>query len=150
MKTSSRFAVAVHILTLAMLARSEAGEELVTSERMADSVDTNPVVIRRILGSLRKAGLVVSQPGPHGGWRLARPPEQMTLLDVYRALEDEPIFALHHHPPSPSCIVGRHMPSVLGNVFREAESAMERKLAEFTVAEVIDEVVAKLAACRRL
>ena len=150
MKTSSRFAVAIHIMTLAMLARSETKGDLVTSERMADSVNTNPVVIRRILGALRNAGLVVSQPGPHGGWRLARPPEQMTLLDVYRAVEDEPLFGMHHNPPSPSCVVGRHMGSVLGNVFREAETAMERKLAEVTVAEVIDEVVDRFAACRRL
>ena len=150
MKSSSRFAVAVHILTLAMLARSEAEGGLVTSARMADSVNTNPVVVRRILGALRNAGLVTSQPGPHGGWRLARPPEQMTLLDVYRALEEDPIFALHHNPPSPPCVVGRHMGSVLGAVFREAESAMERTLAEVTVAEVIDEVVEKFAACRRL
>lgn len=150
MKSSSRFAVAVHILTLAMLARSEAEGGLVTSARMADSVNSNPVVVRRILGALRNAGLVTSQPGPHGGWRLARSPEQMTLLDVYRALEDEPIFALHHNPPSPSCLVGRHMPSVLATVFRDAEAAMAAKLAAVTVAEVIDEVVAKLAACRRL
>lgn len=150
MKTSSRFAVAIHVLTLAMLARSETDGELVTSERMADSVNTNPVVIRRILGALRDAGLVASQPGPHGGWRLARPPERMTLLDVYRAVEDEPLFGMHHNPPSQSCVVGRHMGSVLSNVFREAEAAMERKLAEVTVAEVIDEVVDRFAACRRL
>lgn len=147
MKTSSRFAVAVHILTLAMLARGDAEDGCVTSERMARSVCTHPVVIRRILGSLRQAGLVTSQPGPGGGWRLTRSPERITLLEVYRAVETEPLFAMHHNPPNAACMVGRQMPHALEHVFREAEAAMEQKLAEVTMAEVVDDVVAGFHGC---
>lgn len=143
---SSRFAVAVHVLTLALVARHELAGEALTSERMAASVATNPVVIRRILGALREAGLVTSQPGPGGGWRLAPGREGVTLLDVYRAVDGGRIFSLPHRPPSEACPVGRQMGQALENVFREAEAAMEGRLAEVTMAEVVATV---LDACDR-
>ena len=139
--TSSRFAVAVHLMALAMLAQAEAEGELLTSERMAESVCTNPVVVRRILGALRNAGLVASQPGPGGGWRLTRAPERITLRDVYRAVDPEPLLALPHQPASASCPVGRHMRQTLEGVFHAAAEAMERKLAEVTVADVLATVL---------
>lgn len=142
MQTSSRFAVAIHVLALNLLAEAEAG--WMTSEQMAASVNTNPVVVRRILGSLRRAGLVESQPGPGGGWRLLRRPEQMTLLEVYRAVDGDRGLPRHHRPPNPDCVFGRHMERALDGFFREAEAAMERKLAEFTVAEVVQAI---LGAC---
>ena len=134
MITNSRFAVAIHVLALSLLAQAEDG--WMTSEQMGKSVNTHPVVIRRILGSLRRAGLVESHPGPGGGWRLVRQPDQMTLLEVYRAVEGERGLPRHHHPPNSNCVVGRHMEQALDRFFREAEAAMERKLAEVTVAEV--------------
>jgi Rrf2 family protein len=144
MKTSSRFAVAVHLLTLVALACDEAEGDCLSSERMAESVGTNPVVVRRVLGFLREAGLVESHSGPGGGWRLTRPPETMTLLDVYRALEDEPILATRQAPPHSGCPVGPQLRGVLAPVFRAAEAALERELAEVTVEEVL---AAVLAAC---
>lgn len=133
MNVCSRFAVAVH--TLALLALAE--EQPVTSEFVADSVNTNPVVIRRILGALREAGLVTSQPGAGGGWKLTRRPETITLLDVYQAVEEKPLFALHHRPPNQNCRVGRNIQSALTAFFGEAETAMEQGLARRTVAEVL-------------
>lgn len=141
MHSSSRFAVAVHILTLAQVACGESVGELVTSDRMAESVNTNPVVIRRIMGSLREAGLVVSQPGPGGGWRLARTPEQITLLDIFRAVEGEPRLAFPVRPPSDDCPIGSNMQRVLERHFHEAESAMEARLREVTMADVLSEVL---------
>ena len=138
---SSRFAVAIHIMTLAQIVCGEHVGELVTSERMADSVNTNPVVIRRIMGSLREAGLVVSQPGPGGGWRLARSPEQITLLDIYRAVEREPRLAFPIRPPSDDCPIGSNMQRVLERHFHDAELAMEATLRQVTMADVFTEVL---------
>src|SRR5437667_14393 len=96
---SSRFAVAIHVLTL--LASRDGP---LTSEYIAGSVNTNAVVIRRLMKALRGAKLVVSQGGPGGGWRLARAPEAMSLRDVYRAVEDPPLF--RQHDPSSLCPIG--------------------------------------------
>ena len=142
MQHNSRFAVAIHVLALARVARGDATGLPVTSEQMAESVNTNPVVIRRILGSLRNAGLVASQPGPGGGWRLTRPPAEISLRDVYRAVEEEPLFALPRREPNAECMVGKGLPRVLETCFREAEAALEARLEQVTVADVIESVIA--------
>lgn len=141
MQHNSRFAVAIHVLALARVARGDATGLPVTSEQMAESVNTNPVVIRRILGSLREAGLVASQPGPGGGWRLTRPPAEITLRDVYRAVACEPLFALPRREPNAECAVGKSLPRVLEICFREAEAALEARLAQVTVSDVIASVM---------
>lgn len=136
MNTSSRFAVAIHILTLLTQHRPEP----VTSEYMAGSVNTNPVVIRRMLGALRQARLVTSQGGNGGGWRLAGEPAAITLRDVYRAIEDEALFPLHHRPPNPHCPVGRHIQHALSGHFAAAARALEDELGRTTLADVLREV----------
>lgn len=136
MNTSSRFAVAIHILTLLTLNR----EEPVTSEFIAGSVNTNPVVIRRMLGALRTARLVTSQGGYGGGWRLVGDSEAITLRDVYRAVEDEALFPLHHRTPNPECPVGRYIQHALSKHFAAATQALEEELARTTVADVLREV----------
>jgi Rrf2 family protein len=134
---SSRFAVAVHVLSL--LALEESGEP-VTSDYVAGSVKTNPVVVRRILGLLRRAGLVRIQPGPRGGARLARPASKILLADVYHAVEDGQLLSLHRNAPNPRCPVGRHIGSVLGRVFGEAEAALEATLRRRTLGDVVGSV----------
>src|SRR5437762_11026773 len=109
MSTNSRFAVAVHVLTL--MAWSD--EESLKSDQIAVSVNTNPVVIRRMLCELAEDKLVVSQTGSTGGSRLAREPEQITLLDVYRAVECAGGFSLHPKSPSHRCPVGASISAVL-------------------------------------
>lgn len=139
---NSRFTVAVHLLTLLAGARERCPGVSLTSEMASESVNTNPVVVRRILGTLRKAGMVSSQPGPNGGWFLEREPEQITLRAVYRAVQDEALFSMHHRPPSSTCMVGRNIQQALNGFFREAEEAMEAKLAQKTIADVVQSVVA--------
>ncbi|HYW09899.1 MAG TPA: Rrf2 family transcriptional regulator [Longimicrobium sp.] len=129
---SSRVAVAVHVL--AYLAWRSDGPS--TSERIAESVNTHPVVVRRIVGALRKAGMVSVQPGVGGGASLARLPGQITLLDVYRAVEDGDLFSLPAQTPSQACNVGANIRDVLQRVFCGAHSAMEKVLAGVTVEEV--------------
>ncbi len=143
---SSRVAVAVHVL--AYLAwRSD---EPSTSERIAASVNTNPVVVRRIVGALRNAGMVSVQPGVGGGAVLARNPDEITLLEVYRAVEEgSELFSLHAQPPSRECNVGANIVEVLQGVFVRAHSAMEEVLAGVTVAQIGREVMgrARAAGC---
>src|SRR5437763_13957245 len=109
---SSRFAVAVHALTLL---GSEDGP--LTSEFIAGSVNTNPVVIRRVLAALRTAKLVASKGGASGGWRLTRAPSAITLRDVYRAVEGPSLFALPEQPPNPACPVGSTIQAALTREF---------------------------------
>ena len=136
MSTSSRFTVAVHVLTL--MAWSD--DEPLKSEHIAGSVNTNPVVIRRMLCELAKAKLVISQTGSAGGSRLARKPEQITLFDVYRTVESAGVFSLHHQQPNRRCQVGASIGPVLEDVRREIDRAIEQVLAGIT----IDDVVAQL------
>jgi Rrf2 family protein len=133
MPASSRFAVAVHIL--ALMAQTE--DEPIKSEKMASSVNTNPVVIRRILCALADAKLVTSQTGANGGSRLARKSGQITLLDVYHAIEGGGVFALHRHPPSRRCVVSSNIRTVLGSVLEEANLEVERVLAKTTIEQVL-------------
>jgi Rrf2 family protein len=133
MSTNSRFAVAVHVLTL--MAWSD--DEPLKSEQVAESVNTNPVVIRRMLCELAEAGLVVSQTGSLGGSRLAHEPTETTLLDVYQALECRGVFSLHRQPPSRECPVGVNIETVLGEVLQEVDSAVEQVLAKITISDVV-------------
>jgi Rrf2 family protein len=131
--SNSQFAIAIHILTL--LAQGD--DEPVTSQRIAGSVNTNPVFIRRILGLLSRTGLVTSQPGVGGGWRLLRDPASITLLEVYRAIDEDPLLSMHHSQPNPECLIGRNIQRTLTIYFGEAERAFEQVLAGQTIAQVL-------------
>ncbi|MFI2370757.1 Rrf2 family transcriptional regulator [Streptomyces sp. NPDC018833] len=141
MSTSSRMTVATHALTWMAWVCPKRPDGIVTSEQIAASVNTNPVVIRRTLGSLRDAGLVESQRGQGAGWRLARAPESITLRDVYLAVERDPLIALHAASPNQQCPVGRGIPPVLREVYDRAEESMKAELATVTVADVARETV---------
>jgi DNA-binding IscR family transcriptional regulator len=126
---SSRFSVAVHILSLIAISSTEC-----TGDFIADSVNTNPVIIRKIMGMLKKAGLVEVRPGV-GGASLLKDPDQITLLDVYRAvdvIEDGQLFNIHDEP-NLDCPVGRNIESALRSELMEAQSAMEQRLAQVTL-----------------
>ena len=136
MAASCRFAFAVHVL--AVLALRE--EEAVTSEMLAGSVNTNAVVIRRILADLRRAGLVTTCKGVGGGAWLTRKPSEITLDEVYRAVEGCPGFSMHPHQPNQRCLVGRRIEEVLTGVFNSAQTALEQALSRRTLAEVLEDV----------
>lgn len=136
MPTSSRFAVAVHILTAVALHK----DQPVTSELMAKSASTNPAVIRRILSMLNEAGMSRAQLGQGGGALLARPAESISLLDVYRAVESEELFALHRSHPDPDCPVGSTIQPILSGIIEKAQHALEAELSKVTIADVTHEV----------
>ena len=133
MSTSSRFAVAVHVLTL--MAWSD--DEPLKSEQVAESVNTNPVVIRRILCDLADATLVVSQTGAMGGSRLARRADEITLHDVYQAVNCGGVFSLHRQHPSRHCPVGVNIETVMGEVLDEVNSAVGDVLAGITIRDIV-------------
>lgn len=132
MPTSSRFAVAVHVLAAIALHEGEP----VNSEKIAGSASTNAAVIRRLLSMLADAGLVRARLGQGGGALLARAPSSISLLDVYRAVENEGLFALHRQPPDPNCFVGRHIQPVLCPVLERAERSLESELRRVSIADV--------------
>jgi len=132
MNTSHRFAVGVHIMTL--LAVSEGP---VSSSMIAGSVNTNPAVIRRMLGLLAKAGLTSATMGSGGGTVLAKPAKDVMLLDIYRAVEEPGILTLHANAPNPACEVGKGITAVLGGVIGRAEHAMETVLADVSVLDMV-------------
>jgi Rrf2 family protein len=136
MAASSRFTTAIHILTLLAYEHDQA----VTSDSIAGSVNTNPVVIRRLLRALADAGLVTSVPGASGGSRLARQPEDITLLDVYSAVEDEQLFGRHAQQPNAKCPVGSRIAELLTPCFDEATRAMSQSLGRTTVASLLADV----------
>ena len=141
MSSNSRLTIALHILSwMTLVARR--GIDLVTSDRIAASVNTHPVVIRRALGQLRRAGLVRVQRGNGAGWSLARAAESISLLSVYQAVEPDAVFALHPSQPNQACPVGRGIQPALRRVYGGAEEALRGELARTTVADVLEEALA--------
>jgi Rrf2 family protein len=136
MPTSTRFAVAIHSLA-AMAVR---GGKPTRSEDLAASANTNATVIRALLSRLSEAGLTISQMGAGGGALLAKRPGQIRLLDVYRAVEDSEIFAMHRSPPNPSCPVGRNIQDALRPALEQARRALEKELAAVTIADISAEI----------
>lgn len=131
---ATRFAVAIHILML--LASHMDGPA--TSLRLASSVNTNPVVVRRITGLLARAGLIRVRRGP-GGAVLARPTEQITLADVWKAINpgcQRPLLPIHMHP-DPLCPVGAKVQGVLSQAFVLAERAMHEALGRTALSDLV-------------
>lgn len=129
---SSRFAVAIHILIFL----SWYDGIPTPSSRIAASVNTNPVVVRRLISALREAGMVTVQQGAEGGALLARSLEEIRLSEVYLAVEKSHLFSGHPQLPNAQCLIGRNVPSVLHEVFDTAEAAMLQALYEFTLGSV--------------
>ena len=138
MRTSCRFAMAVHVL--AVLAYKEG--DRATSALLAGSVNTNPVIIRRLLLALQRAKLVDTCKGAGSGSRLSRSPNRLDLAEVYRAVENAEPFASPSRKPNAACPVGKCIRETLDRVFTSAQDALERDLRRTTLADVMDTVKA--------
>jgi Rrf2 family protein len=136
MAANTRLSVAAHVLLA--LGHREGGAY--TSEELARSVRTNPVVLRRLLGKLSTAGLVDAHPGPTGGYALARPLERVTLLDVWRAVDDASLFGLHATPVNRACPVSRGVRDALSSAYERADRAVEASLGRTTLASLLEEI----------
>ncbi len=144
MQISSRFTIAVHVLTAIDYFSKN---YKVTSDFLAGSVNVNPVVIRKILSQLRNAGLVNVARGT-GGATIAKPLEDITLYDVFCAvesIEDDTLFHFHENPNT-NCPVGRNIHHGLDDKLESVQSAMERELKEITLADVVTDTENYIAA----
>lgn len=137
MKITSRFTVAVHTLLVIYFFE---GKEKTTSEFIAASVNVNPVVIRRALLSLKAAGMVEVKAGS-GGASIVKDLKDITLFDVYRAVDsvDGDIFHFHENP-NPACAVGKNIRAVLDTHLADAQRALENELKKVTLYELTREL----------
>ena len=134
MQISSRFTVALHIFACVEYFKDKCK---VTSDFLASSINTNPVIIRRILGQLSKAGLLKVMRGT-GGIEITRPLKDITFLDVYKAvepIEDGALFHFHENP-NPACPVGRNIHSLLDGKLLSIQNAMEDRMKEYTLDDI--------------
>ena len=134
--------MAVHVL--AVLAYKEG--DRVTSAMLAGSINTNPVIVRRLLLALQRAKLVETGKGAGSGSRLSRSPGRINLAQVYRSVEEVEPFARPSRKPDAGCPVGHCIRETLDQVFASAEAALERDLEKTTLAGVINAV--KTSGCR--
>lgn len=133
MSHNCRFAFAVHVL--AVLAGRP--DEACSSPWLARTVNTNPVVIRRLLLELAEAGLIRTERGPRGGARLRLAPERISLGNVLRSLEGTTLFGTHPRRPLASCPVGCRIESVLDEIHDRACKALEKELNQISLADVL-------------
>ena len=142
MQISSRFTIALHVL--ACLDEFQ-GQYKLTSDFLAGSVNVNPVVIRKVLGQLKSAGLVNVARGV-GGALIAKPLSEITFLDVYNAVEcveDGQLFHFHERP-NEACPIGRNIHTILDEKLQRIQNAMERELASITLEEVKNDFKSRL------
>jgi Rrf2 family protein len=130
---SCQFAFAVHVMAVLALEKAAC----CPSSRLAQTVNTNPVVIRRLLIELQNAGLISTVRGPHGGAVLKRQPEKLTLREIHRAVDQGRLFGRHPKEPSPECPVGKSIGKVMQRIQERANRALEQELEKMTLADVI-------------
>ena len=139
MQISSRFTMAIHMFACI----DTFTDRKMTSDFMAASIGTNPVIVRKLLQQLKAAGLIEVSRGT-GGVTITRPLDQITFLDIYKAVEcapQEQLFHFHENPNS-NCPVGRNIHRVLDDRLAEVQKAMEEKLAGMTLADVKRDITA--------
>lgn len=141
MRTDSRLSRMLHVLL--HMARHD---RPFTSDQIATMLGTNPVVVRRTMGGLREAGYVRSEKGHGGGWTLARDLEQITLLDVHRAVGATQLFAIGHEGGHPACAVERVVNAALDDALARAEALLVARLGAVTLAQLAGDFDALCAA----
>ena len=134
---SSRFTIAVHILTCINYFY---GQYLITSDFLASSIQVNPVIIRQIILQLKAAGFIEVSRG-RGGMRLTKNLEEISLYDVYKAVEAVKGGLFHFHEnPNPKCPVGKNIHKALDESLTEIQNALEDKMKEITVKDIAEKI----------
>ena len=134
--TSVQFAVATHIMTALGF---HYGEQ-VTSEALAQSVNTDPTFVRKSLSKLAKAGLVVTTRGKHGFCALSRSPETISLEDIYLASEPPPAFAMHTYPIEKTCPISSNIKGCMSVVQEQTQQIIQASLAKISLATVVTQI----------
>ena len=138
MQITSRFTIALHLFACVEVFRNE---RKVTSDFLAGSINTNPVIIRKILGQLKKADLITVARGT-GGITVKRPFDEITFYDVYQAIEPVENGQLFHFhdAPNPDCSVGRNIHALLDDKLESIQNAMEDEMRKYTMADLETEL----------
>lgn len=131
MRSDSRLSRMLHALI-----HMDRLDRAATSDTLALMLNTNPVVVRRTMAGLRQHGLVTSEKGPGGGWALARPLDAITLLDIYQALGEPPLFAIGLSVDNPSCLIEQAVNAALDATLAEARSVLLRRLGQVTLGDL--------------
>lgn len=135
MKRSSRLSIALHALVHLHLQ----GDRVLSSEALAKCLMTNAVVVRRILGDLREAGLVRAAKGPSGGWSLARPAEATTLFDIYQAMGERLLIRTESDPGDMTCGIVRSVDRVMHDFLADAEALLAARLGRMRLSDLASE-----------
>ena len=133
---SVQFTVAAHI----MAALGYYHGEEISSATLAESVNADPSFVRKSLSKLSKAGLVVTKRGKSGASALARPPRQITLLEIYRASGAPPAFAIHSYPGDKRCPVSCNLKECMSGLLSQVQYSFERSLARITLARLVGQI----------
>jgi DNA-binding IscR family transcriptional regulator len=141
MKRDSRLSGVLHVL----LHMAEV-KDPVTSEALARAMQTNAVVIRRIMAGLRDAGFVHSEKGHGGGWTIARELAAISLRDVYVALGEPELFALGNRTEAPGCLVEQAVNAALDDAFEEASRILLERFGAVTLAQLSADFHARMLA----
>lgn len=137
MAANTKMATAIQILCVIAYRKQDGAN----AEIIAKSLNTNPVVVRRMVKNMELHGLVVIRPGKDGGVRLAISPGEITLQHIYRSIEEgASVFALRP-PGNPECVVDTRMPGLLAPIFNAAEAAVEQTLNQTTLANLMNDFV---------
>ena len=136
MAANTQFSIAVHLLIA--LGFDSSGQA--TSSVLAESINTSPSFVRRILAKLSKAGLVSTTVGKAGACTLGKKPEEISLLEIYKAVDAPPTFAIHDYPVQSRCPVSSNIEAVMQKVLTRAQNSFEGVLGETTLAEVIADI----------
>src|SRR6218665_1070608 len=131
---NGRFAISIHILSLLST------EESMSSEYIADSININPVLVRKELTRLRKANLIETKEGKNGGSSLACSPKKITLADVYKATYEKPLFNHSKNKPNPKCPMGKRIGEIMEEVNDEAEAALLKKLNSISIEKFVAQI----------
>ena len=137
MQISSRFTIAVHIFACI---DTFGNDQQITSDFLSTSINVNPVIIRKILSSLKKSHLLNVQRGT-GGTTIAKPLDQITLFDIYQSVEcveNGELFHFHENPNN-NCPVGKNIHNILDNKLMRVQKAMEDELSSITLKDVIED-----------
>jgi Rrf2 family protein len=136
MAANNQFSIAVHLM--AGLGYCTGTEQ--TSAQLAASVNTSPSFIRRTLAKLSKAGLIETSKGKNGFCRLAKTPAEISLRDIYHAVEAPKAFSIHHYEEIKPCQVSCNIKSALENALNKTQDAMEACLAKITLAHLLADI----------
>ena len=138
MAVNTQFSIAVHMMATLGVGCEREGQ--MTSTELAESVNAAPSFVRRVLSKLAKAGLVQTRTGKSGACSLAKKAKDISLLEIYEAVEAPKAFAIHSYPNQKACRVSCNIKSSMERVLDRTQKSMEQTLGRTTLAELVDDL----------